>query len=987
MKNVEDIYALAPLQRLMLTHAIAHPASEFLVEQFQCRIQGPLEVDRLQAAWDAVVARHPLLRACFAWEGLKQPVQVIRQNVAASIHCTDIRDKQERDGSAEAESLFLEDRRHGFDLRRAPLHRLHVVRTAQQQWRLAWTCHHLILDGWSLGIVLSELFGNYAALERDMRPGTTPQRGFRDYLAWLERQPADERDEAWRALLAACPPLPSLPLDAERIDSESSESSSGTHECQLTVEQTASLAQLAAAQRVGLATIVEAAWAILLSCYAEQDDLIWGVAVAGRPSELPQLEDAVGPFMNNMPRRALLSGDRSIASVFRQIAKEQSELQPHESTPLGEIVRAAGLPAGRRLFETLVVFENYPIQRALATQLGGLVIDDIHGSTSANYLLSLIVLPGEQLALRLNFDRRRCHPTMADRLLDQLSAVLTAMVRNPEATIDELSFVDERGRRELADLAQTYPDQRILDAAGRLVPCGRPGQLWTSATDSIQSMRTVADPLDTNSTKQLRPCGYRARFDATGQIEYLGPVATPTMIDGHSVPLDEVNAVVRLHPLVVESAAVDLLDRAGRRQLAAFIVPSADATSLLESRQHGLLLSQVRRFAEQRLPAPLLPRMWRALDELPRSAQGDLDRALLPEVTAARSDALPDYVAPRDSLETRLCEIWSEILGVEPIGITDSFLDLGGYSSQAVSLLARLEEEFGRRLPLGMMFDEPSVERLAEGLRSATASQAESALVPLRPRGKRRPLFCVHPAGGTVFCYVELAGQLDGEIPIYGLQALGLDGLSAPHDSIEAMAAHYAAVMRDVDPTGPYQLCGWSTGGLIAFETARQLRAQGSEVACVALFDAGVPRAGETFGERDLDAQLQLLFPGESPEQWAALRDRSPEEQLAEFRRRAEAAQLLLTGAGTAQAKHIYEVFQANMQAVVAYRPQPYDRGLVMFRAAQHTTPMHGDPLLGWQPWVDDRMQVHEIDSGHLDMLQQPAVAQLAAVLQSHLLA
>jgi thioesterase domain-containing protein len=239
-------------------------------------------------------------------------------------------------------------------------------------------------------------------------------------------------------------------------------------------------------------------------------------------------------------------------------------------------------------------------------------------------------------------------------------------------------------------------------------------------------------------------------------------------------------------------------------------------------------------------------------------------------------------------------------------------------------------------------------------------------------------LFCVHPAGGTVLCYLELARNLDGDLPVYGLQAQGLDGIATPLESVAAMAAAYIAAMKSVQPAGPYQVCGWSTGGIIAFEIARQLTAAAEEVPVVVLFDSAIPRDGEAFDEKDLVSLLGMLFPDED---LSGIQELDRQQQLEAFQARAERAQLLFAGAPTSQVARIYDVLQAGMKAVSEYRPGPLRTPLTIIRAAGQATPMHADPLLGWEPWANAGAVVEDVTCTHLEMFQQPGIRQVAAIL------
>ena len=435
------------------------------------------------------------------------------------------------------------------------------------------------------------------------------------------------------------------------------------------------------------------------------------------------------------------------------------------------------------------------------------------------------------------------------------------------------------------------------------------------------------------------------------------------------------------HPLVRDVAVIDWHNPRHEGRPTAYVAPAAEAKTLLDSDQHVLLLEQLRTFLAERLPKEQIPRII-ALERLPRREDGRIAEEDLPAPTQPRPIALGECVAPRDAIEEQLAAIWSELLGVVPVGVNDRFSDLGGRSVLALSLMTRIEEQFGRKLPIVALYHEPTIAHLAEWLRRPSGSGEQTPLVPIRARGSRRPLFCVHPAGGTVFCYVPLASYLGEDQPVYGVQAQGTDGQQAPHATVAEMAVSYAKAIRAEQPQGPYRVCGWSTGGIIAFEVAQRLREQGADVELLALFDAGMPAArGKAFDQEDVLQMLLMLFPGQSREELAALQQASPDEQLAYFQRCAELAQLLLAGAAGGHARHVYDVFQANVQAISEYQPQPWPGKITLFRAATASTPMHKDPLLGWGPWAC-AVSVQEVPGSHVDMFREPALATLAAALK-----
>jgi thioesterase domain-containing protein/acyl carrier protein len=234
----------------------------------------------------------------------------------------------------------------------------------------------------------------------------------------------------------------------------------------------------------------------------------------------------------------------------------------------------------------------------------------------------------------------------------------------------------------------------------------------------------------------------------------------------------------------------------------------------------------------------MLPSAFVLMAEFPLTPNRKVDRRALPAPGTASLHAPSDHVAPSTVLEAQLVHIWRAVLGIRTIGVTDNFFDLGGHSLLVVRMFAEIENALGAHLPMATIFEAPTVEQLAAILDREGWTPNWSSLVAIQPGGSRPPFFCVHEYDGNVFYYRDLARRLGDDQPLFGLQARGLDGSTPPQDSIEDMAAHYVREMRSFQPQGPYYLGGSSLGGLVAFEMARQIHAQGQEVALLALFDS-----------------------------------------------------------------------------------------------------------------------------------------------------
>jgi len=409
------------------------------------------------------------------------------------------------------------------------------------------------------------------------------------------------------------------------------------------------------------------------------------------------------------------------------------------------------------------------------------------------------------------------------------------------------------------------------------------------------------------------------------------------------------------------------------------------ANSPLEEKRLAQLAPRFREGLAEQLPQYMIPSAFVLIDQLPLTVQGKVDRDALPPPPAGRPAWTTGYVEPRDTQERLVAEVWESILGVTPVGAEDDFFELGGHSMLAVRVMAEIESRSGTPVPLAALFQEPTVRHLAKMLRDPEAAEAASSLIPLETTGAGAPLYCIHPAGGTVFCYQALASQFAGERPVVGIQAVGVDGMRPPHETMDDMASHYARLIQRQQPAGPYHVCGWSLGGNIAYAVAAHLRAAGAEVGMVGLFDAGATPPAESISEQDLAPLLSALFPDMDHLPIDELRQLSPEEQVAYFTERAAGAGLV-DAQELAASGHVFAVFQKNVQAVHQYRTQSYDGSVTLIRAAEQgkTNQLSDDPNLGWGQ-LADQVQTFSVASDHTQMMKSPQVVALAKLVKQAL--
>ncbi|WP_437832128.1 amino acid adenylation domain-containing protein [Sorangium sp. So ce1153] len=476
-RGVEDVYPLSPLQQGLLFHSLWEPGSGVYVEQVTCRLEGALDLDAFRRAWEAVVEHHGVLRTTFAWEGADEPLQIVRRGDAAGaveIELEDVRGAGAEEQRARMAARIDADRARGFDLARGPLTRVSLLRLGDEAYHVLWSHHHLLLDGWAASLVLQDAFAAYDALRSGRPVALSARRRYREYIGWLRARDAGAEEPFWRGALSGFSAATPLPLDgvgrATREARETCEtltdgaSGYGAKIVALSEAATARLQRFAQQHRVTTSTLVQAAWALLLSRAARNDDVLFGITVAGRSAPLAGIEAMVGLFINTLPLRVAVPQAATVAGWLRELQQTTTELGAHEHTPLAQARAYSAIPAGQPLFESLLVFENYPTDPRTQEGLPGLGVRDVAFADQTNYPLTLAVLPGGQLQLRLSYDRRRFDEEAASRLLGLVEEALRQLTRRPEAKVGELSLPGElESRRVVKEWNATeraYPDER-----------------------------------------------------------------------------------------------------------------------------------------------------------------------------------------------------------------------------------------------------------------------------------------------------------------------------------------------------------------------------------------------------------------------------------------------------------------------------------------------------------------------------------------------
>ncbi|QDE69016.1 non-ribosomal peptide synthetase [Myxococcus xanthus] len=443
--NIEDLYPLSPLQGGMLFHAIAEPGRGLYFNQLVCELRGHLDVEVFTQAWNTVVAAHPVLRTAFVWDDVDEPMQVVLREVDLPVRIEDWRDLSPEARESRLDALLAQDRREGFDLSWAPLVRLALLRIGDDAHRFVFSHSHLILDGWSVPLVIRDVLALYEGACAGKQPRIAAPRPYRDYIGWLGEQDLAVSEAFWRQALEGFD-APTNP----RVEPGGGEGKGkGSRELFLSEALTSELSRFARRQGLTLHTLVQGAWALVLGHLCGAEDVVFGTTVSGRPPGLAGVEDMVGLFINTQPVRVRLPPDASFGPWLRQIQEMQVEARQHEHAPLVKVQRWSGVPAGTSLFETLVVFENYPLDAELTSSARALAVGDIRAVEADHFPLTLISTNGSRLPLCLRYDRARFTAAFADAQLERIRLVLEAMAARPDGALGTLSLLSEPERHQV----------------------------------------------------------------------------------------------------------------------------------------------------------------------------------------------------------------------------------------------------------------------------------------------------------------------------------------------------------------------------------------------------------------------------------------------------------------------------------------------------------------------------------------------------------
>ncbi|MDB9527419.1 amino acid adenylation domain-containing protein [Oscillatoria sp. CS-180] len=459
-KNIESIYPLSPMQQGLLFHALDAPESGLYFEQLGCMLHGNLNVPMFRKAWQQVVDRHSILRTFFVWENRAKLLQVVRYQVELPWVEHTLAGEPAEVQQTRLQALLQADRDQAFDLKQAPLMRCTLIHLSDTTQYFVWSFHHLLMDGWCLSLVMREVVALYEANKRGQPISLETPHSYRDYITWLQQQDPAQAEKFWRQELRGMSSPTPLNVGSAGLGPLPQQHDYRTYEeqsFQLSEDNTAALRALLLQHHLTPNTLVQGVWGLLLSHYSGNPEVVFGATVNGRPPSLPGIESMIGLFVNTLPVRISVSWKTKLIPWLQQLQARQVEREQYVYSQLVDIQGWSDVPRSLPLFESILGFQNYPLDTSvfkwsddlkidsfrgltLANQ-PNLEIDSLRGFTLVNYPLKVLAGLRHNLSVRVGYYANCFHPDTIARLLGHFRTLLEGIVAAPESRLVDLPLL------------------------------------------------------------------------------------------------------------------------------------------------------------------------------------------------------------------------------------------------------------------------------------------------------------------------------------------------------------------------------------------------------------------------------------------------------------------------------------------------------------------------------------------------------------------
>ncbi len=435
---IEDIYPLSPMQEGMLYHSLLEPDSGYYFEQYQCLFKANIDAEIFKDAWQYVVDRNPILRTGFFWDGLKTNLQVVYSQREISFSYHDMSAYNSDDQDDKLNLILSEDKSLLFELDSAPLMRIKLLKLHYNTFKFIWSYHHLLLDGWSVPLLLNEVFTAYEMMCANTAVHIQPTRPYRNYIAWIFQQDKEKAKSFWEKRLSGY----SVPNSLSAIEFNKAKEEEIFSETQLEIseELTEKLQLLSQKNNITLNSIFQAAWAIILNRYCGEENIVFGTTVAGRPPQINGIEEMIGIFINTLPMHIKINSEHTFLNLAKRIQDLQLEMRDYEYSSLVDIHSWSDVAQSVPLFESLFVFENYPSEESMHSELQ---MFDVSLFEKTNFPLNIIIQPDKQIQIDIGFDAARFDSVQVERLLGHIEELLISVTTNPDEKLCSLNIITE----------------------------------------------------------------------------------------------------------------------------------------------------------------------------------------------------------------------------------------------------------------------------------------------------------------------------------------------------------------------------------------------------------------------------------------------------------------------------------------------------------------------------------------------------------------
>ena len=447
--NVELIYPLSPLQQGILFHASYDRRPGVYVVSINFTIHGELNVPALNSAWKSILERHAVLRSFIVWKEVDTPLQVVRRQVEPLWQEYDWTHLSSEDQGARLDLLLQTDQAQGFDLARAPLHRLILIKLSQDVHQLILSFHHILLDGWSVTIILDELFSLYRSFEGKSSEPLGQLRPFQSYITWLGQQDLSAAETFWTKKLEGFSSPTSI--TGEQVPHGQHGSGYDHQQLSLSSATSAALRALARENKLTMNSLFQGAWALLLSRYAGEADVVFGAAVSGRSVPVAGIESMVGLLIGSLPVRVKIPPQELLIPWLVQLQDEQAQARQFEYTSIRDIQKWIGMDRakGQALFDTILSYNNYALDRFVQERTGDLKVSNVNFQEGSHYPITVLIDPGDEIRIRIKYDCTRFDGAMIDRIKNHLQIILEQMAAQPDQPLSAISLLTPEEKQEL----------------------------------------------------------------------------------------------------------------------------------------------------------------------------------------------------------------------------------------------------------------------------------------------------------------------------------------------------------------------------------------------------------------------------------------------------------------------------------------------------------------------------------------------------------